>query len=189
MRNLLTSVLPALLTVGALHLAAQPASPQQSGFIPVTVTEPHNRFVTGLTQENFAILENGSPRPVTYFANGDSPIALAIISESQIPMTDILKPGDELFPATSLSGAVPQLMASKNQRKAIIVTTGTGVDGIPSGIQVVETDPASALRVAIELRNQYLLRFQRFDPTARVEVVLKPPVGLPVLKPVWTAPF
>ena len=60
---------------------------------------------------------------------------------------------------------------------------------VPAGIQVVQADAANAFKVAIELRNQYLLRFQPSDPAARVEVILKQPRGLPFLKPVWKAPF
>lgn len=189
MRNLLTCTLAAGLTVGALHLAAQPASPRQSGFIPVTVTDPGNRFVTGLTGENFVILENGVPRPATYFSSVNFPMTLAIISESPIPMGDMLKPEDELIQASSLSDALRQLIASKNQRKAIIVTTSASVDGAPAGIQVVHADPTSAFKAVIELRSQYLLRFQSTDPAAHVEVTLNPPRGLPSLKPAWTAPF
>jgi hypothetical protein len=101
----------------------------------------------------------------------------------------MLKPEDELIQASTLSDALPQLMASRNQRKVIIVTTSADVAGVPAGVQVVHADPASAPKRVIELRNQYLLRYQSFDPAARVEVVLKQPNGLPPLKPFWTAPF
>src|SRR5260370_34910608 len=77
----LTCTLAAVLTAGAMRLAAQQASPNQSGLIPVTVTDPANRFVTGLEQANFAILENGAPRPITYFSRADSAIPNAIISQ------------------------------------------------------------------------------------------------------------
>lgn len=192
MRNLaiaLTCTLAPVLTVGALNLTAQQAPSRQSAFIPVTVTDPYNRFVTGLQEENFVILENGAARPVTYFASVDSPIALAIISESPLPLGDMLKPEDELIQTSSLPDAVRQLIASKNQRKAIIVTTAADVGGVPAGIQVMKADPVNAFKVAIEVRNQYVLRYQSSDPSARVEVTLNPPRGLPLLKPAWTSPF
>jgi hypothetical protein len=84
--------LATVLAVSALQLTAQPASPNQSGFIPVIVTDPLNRFVNGLQEENFVILENGFRRPVTYFSDADSPIALAIIVQSPLPMRDVLNP-------------------------------------------------------------------------------------------------
>jgi hypothetical protein len=183
-----TCTLFAVMAVGALRLAAQP--PNQSGLLAVTVTDPANRFVTGLVGENFVILESGTPRPVTYFSIVDSPNSLAIVSESPLPVDDNLKrPQDELIQTSSLSDALRQLVPSKNQRKAVIVTTAAEISGVPAGIQVVQADPSNVFKLAIELRNQYLLRFQPFDPAARIEVMLKPPRGLPALKTAWKPQF
>jgi hypothetical protein len=180
--------LATVLTVGSLPLVAQPASQSQSGFIPVIVTDPHNRFVNGLQEENCVILENGFRRPVTYFSDADSPIALAIISESPLPMRDMLKPEDEVIQTSTVSDALRQLITSRNPRKVIIVTTNADIESVPS-IQVVHSGPAEVFKVVIELRNQYLLRFRSSDPSARVELTLKQPSGLPLLKPIWKAPF
>lgn len=185
----LTYTLAAVLTVGAPVLGAQQAALNQSGFTPVTVTDPLNRFVTGLEKENFVVLENSAPRPVTYFSNVDSPIAFAIVSQSPVQVRDLLKPDDELIQTTSLTDALSQLVASKNQRKVMIVTTSADVHGVPAGIQVIQSEPAIVSKWVVELRNQYLLRFQVSDPAARVEITLKQPRGLPVLKPVWAAPY
>ena len=182
----LICTLAAVLTVGALNLAAQQAPPSQSGLIPVTVTDPLDRFVTGLGPENFSILENGIPRRITYFSDLDSPFSLAIISESPLSLGHMLKPEDELIQSSSLSDALGQLIASKNQRKAIIVPTAADLHGVPADIQVLQTP--DAFKGVIELRNQYLLRFRSSDPAARFEVVLKPPRGLPPLKANWKTP-
>lgn len=184
MRNL--CILAAVLIAGAVSLAAQQAPPSQSGLIPVTVTEPRNRFVTGLRQENFSILENGIPRPITYFSGLDAPFSVAIIGESPLSLGDMLKPGDTLIQTSSLSDALGQLIASKNERKAIIVPMAADVHGVPAGIQLMQTD--DAFKAVIELRNQYLLRFQSSDAAARFDIIIKPPRGLPVLKANWMAP-
>ena|SRR5690348_2387090 len=181
----LTCSLAVLLTVGPV--AAQQPSPTQS-FIPVTVAEPHHRVVTGLDQESFVILENGSPRPVTYFSSVDAPIAVAIVSASPLP-TGILKQADDLIQTSSVSDAVRQLNASQHQRKAIIVTAASGFRQIPAGIQVVQADPANVFRAVTELRNQYVLGFRRSDPAGLVEVKLNPLRGLPLLEAAWKAPF
>jgi hypothetical protein len=183
---LLICTLAIVLTVSGL---AQPASPNQSGFIPVIVTDPLNRFVDGLQEENFVILENGVRRPITYFSEADSPITLAVISESPLPLPDMLKPEDEVIQTSSMSDALRQLMASKNKRKAIIVTTIANIHGVPAGIQAVQADPADVFKAVIELRNQYVLRFRSSDPSARVEVTIRQPRGLPFLKPAWKASF
>jgi hypothetical protein len=185
----LACTLAAVMTVGAFQLAAQQAGPNRSGFIPVTVTDPQHRFVNGLQEENFVVVENGVSRPITYFSDADSRITLAIISESPLPLRDMLKPEDELIQTASVPDALRQLFASKHQRKAIIVTTGADVHGVPAGIQVVQANPADAVNMVVELRNQYLLGFRSSDSASHLEVILKPPRGLPFLKADWRAAF
>jgi hypothetical protein len=188
MRNL-SRTLSVLLAISALQLAAQ-APPNQPALVAVAVVDPSGRFVAGLDRENFTLLENGVPRPITDFSSVDSPISLAIISESPLPSVEKLSgPDEELIQTASLSGGLHRLIASKNPRKAIILATTADTQGIPPGIQVVNAEPAKLLEVAIEVRNQYLLRFQPSEPAARVEVILHQPRGLPILKPVWKAPF
>jgi hypothetical protein len=114
--------------------------------------------------------------------------ALAIISEPPLPMRDMLKPEDEVIQTSTVSDALRQLITSRNPRKVIIVTTNADIESVPS-IQVVHSGPAEVFKVVIELRNQYLLRFRSSDPSARVELTLKQPSGLPLLKPIWKAPF
>src|SRR5580698_7810316 len=41
--------------------------------IPVTVTDPMNRLVTGLEQEDFQIFENNGAQPIRSFACEDAP--------------------------------------------------------------------------------------------------------------------
>ena len=88
-----------------------------------------------------------------------------------------------------LSDGLRQLTASKNPRKAIILATAADTRSIPGGIQVIQADPKKLLDAVIEVRCQYLLRFQPSEPAARIEVIVNPPRGLPILKPVWKALF
>jgi hypothetical protein len=178
-----------ILTLCALRLTAQ-LPPNRSALVPVTVSDPYNRFVTGLDQENFVVLENGIRRPITSFYGVDSPLSLAIISESPLPsVAKLSEPADNLILTASFSDGLRQLIASNNPRKAIIVATDTDTSSVPAGIQVVQADPAKLLEAAIEVLNQYVLRFQPSAPAARVEVTLNRPHGLPTLKALWKAPF
>jgi Ca-activated chloride channel family protein len=88
--------------------------------VHVSVTDPLNRFVTGLDRENFKIVENGIRRPITGFSNVDSPISLAIVSDVPLAgVSELNRAQDELIQTQSLSAALRQLAASKNLRKAI----------------------------------------------------------------------
>ena len=47
--------------------------------IPVTVTDPLNRFVTGLERENFKLLEDKQPQEITQFSSEDAPLSVGVV--------------------------------------------------------------------------------------------------------------
>ena len=47
--------------------------------IPVTVTDPLNRFVTGLDRENFRLFEDKNEQKVTHFASEDAPLSIGLV--------------------------------------------------------------------------------------------------------------
>ena len=47
--------------------------------IPVTVTDPLNRFVTGLDRENFKVFEDKKEQSVTQFSSEDAPLSVGVI--------------------------------------------------------------------------------------------------------------
>src|SRR5215813_715377 len=47
--------------------------------IPVTVTDPLNRFVTGLEKDNFRIFEDKKEQALTQFSSEDAPLAVGVI--------------------------------------------------------------------------------------------------------------
>ncbi len=47
--------------------------------IPVTVTDPLNRFVTGLEKENFKVLEDKLPQEITQFSSEDAPLSVGVV--------------------------------------------------------------------------------------------------------------
>ena len=50
--------------------------------IPVTVTDPLNRFVTGLDKDNFRIFEDKVEQKLQYFASEDAPISVGLIFDT-----------------------------------------------------------------------------------------------------------
>src|SRR5215469_12603748 len=47
--------------------------------IPVTVTDPRNRFVTGLEKENFRVFEDKKEQEIRQFSSEDAPISIGLI--------------------------------------------------------------------------------------------------------------
>ena len=92
-------------------LAASFAQQTSLVLIPVTVTDPKMRFVTGLRKENFKVFENEAEQPITQFTREDAPLSVGIvfdtsgsmgnkIRKSREAVTEFLKtanPADEFF--------------------------------------------------------------------------------------------
>src|SRR5579864_6885969 len=47
--------------------------------VPVTVTDSHGNFVSGLTRENFRLMVDGAAEPVEYFAAEQEPAQVLIL--------------------------------------------------------------------------------------------------------------
>ncbi|MGA7239518.1 MAG: VWA domain-containing protein [Bryobacteraceae bacterium] len=58
--------------------------------IPVTVTDPLNRFVTGLDKENFKISEDKADQIITAFSSEDAPISVGVVFDCSGSMGDKL---------------------------------------------------------------------------------------------------
>src|ERR1700691_365306 len=50
--------------------------------IPVTVTDPTNRFVLGLEKEDFTILEDSVQQKITHFSGEDAPLSVGIVVDT-----------------------------------------------------------------------------------------------------------
>lgn len=58
--------------------------------VPITVTDPMNRLVTGLEQEDFQIYENNGQQRIKSFASEDAPVSIGIIFDLSGSMTSKL---------------------------------------------------------------------------------------------------
>ncbi len=56
--------------------------------VPVTITDPMNRLVTGLEKENFLLTDNGQPQQIKHFSSEDAPISLGVIFDVSGSMSD-----------------------------------------------------------------------------------------------------
>jgi Ca-activated chloride channel homolog len=68
---------------GAAALRARPGALIRMNvdmvLIPITVTDPMNRLVTGLEKEDFQIYENSGEQKIVSFASEDAPVSIGII--------------------------------------------------------------------------------------------------------------
>jgi len=54
--------------------------------VPVSVSDPVTRFITGLKKENFRVLENNVPQEIEYFYSEDAPISVGVIFDTSSSM-------------------------------------------------------------------------------------------------------
>jgi Ca-activated chloride channel homolog len=55
--------------------------------VPVTITDPMNRLVTGLEKENFQLFEGNTPQEIRSFSSEDAPVSLGVIFDSSGSMS------------------------------------------------------------------------------------------------------
>ena len=55
--------------------------------VPVTITDPMNRLVTGLEKENFQLFEGNSAQQIRSFSSEDAPVSLGVIFDSSGSMS------------------------------------------------------------------------------------------------------
>src|ERR1700691_197719 len=55
--------------------------------VPVTITDPMNRLVTGLEKENFQLFEGSAAQEIKSFSSEDAPVSLGVIFDSSRSMS------------------------------------------------------------------------------------------------------
>jgi len=56
--------------------------------VPVTITDPMNRLVTGLEKDNFQVFEDKQPQEIRHFSSEDAPISLGVIFDMSGSMSN-----------------------------------------------------------------------------------------------------
>lgn len=128
--------------------------------VPVIVTDAHGRHVSGLSQDNFRVYEDGRPQSIAVFLHGDVPITLGLVidrSQSMRPKGHALsdavsailqssRPDDELFAvdfndrvSLALPGGRPFTHDGKALEAALTAVRAEGqtalYDGVAEGLQ------------------------------------------------------
>lgn len=111
--------------------------------VPVTITDPLNRLVTGLERDNFQVFEGGQKQEIRHFSSEDAPISLGVIFDISGSMGDKIEkardavveffktanPQDEFFMVTFSDR--PQLLEGFTQ--SIEDIQGKLIYSIPKG--------------------------------------------------------
>jgi Ca-activated chloride channel family protein len=119
--------------------------------IPVTITDPMNRLVTGLEQEDFQVFENSGAQKISTFACEDAPVSIGIIFDLSGSMSSKLIRARESI-LQFIKTANPQdefFVIGFNDRPELIEDFTNSVEDIQARLATVRSGHRTALLDAI----------------------------------------
>ena len=119
--------------------------------VPVTVTDPMNRLVTGLEKNDFQIYENTKEQSIRTFASEDAPVSIGIIFDLSGSMTSKLLRAKEAI-LQFIKTANPQdefFVIGFNDRPELIEDFTSSVEDIQARLATVRSGHRTALLDAI----------------------------------------
>jgi len=135
--------------------------------VPLTVTDPMNRLVTGLEKENFNLFDNNIGQNIKYFSSEDAPLTIGVIFDlsgsmsskfvrARKALTEFLRtsnPQDEFF------------VVGFNDRPAIIVDYTSDPDDVEARMVMLKPQNRTALIDAVYLGIDHL-KLAKYDRKA-----------------------
>jgi Ca-activated chloride channel homolog len=119
--------------------------------VPVTITDPMNRLVTGLEQNDFFVYENNSLQQLRTFATEDAPVSIGIIFDLSGSMTSkLIRARDSIL--QFMKTANPQdefFVIGFNDRPELIEDFTSSIEDIEARLQTVRSGHRTALLDAI----------------------------------------
>lgn len=121
--------------------------------VPVVVTDPLNRLVTGLDKENFILYENNVPQIIKSFSSEDLPVSIGIIFDLSGSMSDkINRARDSIIKLIQTSNPQDEVFViGFNDRPELIEDFTSDVDQIQARLMSVKPGHRTALLDAIYL--------------------------------------
>ena len=119
--------------------------------IPVTVTDPLNRFVTGLDRDNFRLFEDKSEQKVTHFASEDAPLSIGLVFDISGSMGSKLVKSREAV-AQFFKTANPEdefFLVEFNDRPELVVDLTTRLEEIQNRLTFTQSRGRTALLDAV----------------------------------------
>ncbi|HWR14980.1 MAG TPA: VWA domain-containing protein [Terriglobales bacterium] len=119
--------------------------------VPVTITDPMNRLVTGLEQDNFELFEGSDKQEIRHFSSEDVPISLGVIFDVSGSMANKIEKAREAV-VEFFRTANPQdefFMVTFNDRPVLLSDFTESVEDIQSKIIFAKPEKRTALMDAI----------------------------------------
>jgi VWFA-related protein len=121
--------------------------------INVTVTDPLNRFVTGLEKENFRLFEDKIEQKISHFASEDAPLSIGLVFDTSGSMGNKLTKSREAV-AHFFKTANPEdefFLVEFNDRPELVVDFTTNLESIQNHLTFTQSKGRTALLDAVYL--------------------------------------
>jgi VWFA-related protein len=153
--NIVPRVKPAPKTPEEQAAAREPAIrvETQLVLINVTVTDPMNRFVTGLEKEHFQLLEDKQKQEITQFSSEDAPLSIGLVFDASGSMGNKLSKSRQAA-AQLFKTANPEdefFLIHFNDRPELVVPFTTNTEEIQNRLTFTQAKGRTALLDAVYL--------------------------------------
>jgi VWFA-related protein len=121
--------------------------------VPVTVTDSMNRFVLGLEQKNFKVLEDGVEQKITHFSGEDSPLSVGLAFDESGSMDYKLRTAREAvkYLLKTMNAADEVFLVEFSDAARLSVGFTSQVDRIPSALEAAQPGGLTAMIDAVGL--------------------------------------
>jgi Ca-activated chloride channel family protein len=129
----------------------------------VTVTDPRDRYVTGLSRDDFAVFDDGVPQQVTFFAATSVPLDLAIMIDTSASMADkmtFVREAATNFVHTLRAGDRAEIIGF-SERAEVLATFSGDVPALEGAIASTAPHGSTALYTSLYVALQDLSRVGR----------------------------
>ncbi len=119
--------------------------------VPITVTDPMNRLVTGLEREDFQVFENNGEQKIRSFAAEDAPVSIGIIFDLSGSMTSkLLRARESIMQFIKTANPEDEFFViGFNDRPELIEDFTSSVEDIQARLATVRSGHRTALLDAI----------------------------------------
>lgn len=142
--------------------------------LSVVVTDGQQKFVTGLTANNFAVYEDGVQQDVSFFAATPVPLDLAILLDTSASMTDKLQTVQQAaigFASTLRDGDRAMVVDIKDATKVLQPLT-TDIGAAKAAIATVAAKGGTALYNGLYLTLKELTKERRENGEVRRQALV-----------------
>jgi Ca-activated chloride channel family protein len=119
--------------------------------VPITVTDPMNRLVTGLEKEDFQLYENNGEQRISTFVSEDAPVSIGIIFDLSGSMTSkLIRARDSILQFIKTANPEDEFFViGFNDRPELIEDFTSSTDDIEARLATVRSGHRTALLDAI----------------------------------------